>query len=277
MNKANALFESGAQEEGLQAALRAIEVMPLFPRTWLSKGGMENRMGRSALALASFREYLSLGESEPAKHKGAARRAVKELEAAGGKPAPPSAHAFLTQASLLIAEGKHAQAVVAADRALGLLPGLATALLLKGTAILELHDPRQALACFDRGLEADPGDPRLWHAKGAALALQDQHDRALVCFDEALRLHRGHLASRSGRAWSLLHTGRPADALAEFEQALSREAKDSLARFGKACAEDLLGRADLAARSYRKFLDRAEPALAPQIAHARERLRSLNR
>src|SRR4029450_9986724 len=83
MNKANALFETGQSEEGLQAALRAIEVAPRFARTWLNKGAMENRMGREALALASFREYMSLGASEPAKHLAEARRAAKQVGARG--------------------------------------------------------------------------------------------------------------------------------------------------------------------------------------------------
>ncbi len=64
INKANALYEAGQHEDALQASLRAIEVAPLFARTWLNKGAMENRMGRSALALASFREYLALGQGE---------------------------------------------------------------------------------------------------------------------------------------------------------------------------------------------------------------------
>jgi tetratricopeptide (TPR) repeat protein len=275
VNKANALFESGQHDEGLQAALRAIEVAPLFARTWFNKGAMENRMGRSALALASFREFLSLGTSEPPKLVAEARRATRELEAGGKRPSPRSAHAFLTQASQLSAEGKFAQAVEALDRALALLPNLGTALLLKGDALAEMGHPRKSMACYDQGLEADAGDPRLWHAKGAASSRQRRHDKALACFEEALRLDPGHLPSRNGRAWALLQGGRHPEALAAFEEVLARESRHSLARFGKACAEDQLGRRAEAARSYKKFLDRAERPLAPQIEHARTRIRAL--
>ena len=265
MNKANALYETGQREEGLQAALRAIEVSPRFARTWLNKGAMENRMGRTALALASFREYMSLGASEPAKH----------LEAEGKKPAPRSAHAFLTQASGLVAEGKFPQALEALDRALALLPGLPTALLLKGDALAEMRQPRAALACYEEGLRGDPGDPRLWHAKGMALSRKGQHDEALSCFDEALRLDPGHAAAQSGRGWALLQARRSAHALAAFDAVLADEGKNALARFGKACAEDQLGRAPEAARSYRRFLEDAEASLSAQIEHARARLASL--
>jgi tetratricopeptide (TPR) repeat protein len=275
MNKANALYETGQREEGLQAALRAIEVSPRFARTWLNKGAMENRMGRTALALASFREYMSLGASEPAKHLAEARRAIKHLEAEGKKPAPRSAHAFLTQASGLVAEGKFPQALEALDRALALLPGLPTALLLKGDALAEMRQPRAALACYEEGLRGDPGDPRLWHAKGMALSRKGQHDEALSCFDEALRLDPGHAAAQSGRGWALLQARRSAHALAAFDAVLADEGKNALARFGKACAEDQLGRAPEAARSYRRFLEDAEASLSAQIEHARARLASL--
>jgi tetratricopeptide (TPR) repeat protein len=275
MNKANALFESGQREEGLQAALRAIEVSPVFARTWLNKGAMERRMGRSALALASFREYLRLGTSEPAKHLAEARRATRELEAEGKKPAPRSAHAFLTQASQLLAERQFVQALEALDRALALLPGLGTALLLKGDAFAEMRQPRTSMAYYEQGLQADPGDPRLWNAKGAALTRQGHHDQALACFDEALRLDPRSSTARSGRGWALLQAGRSAQALAAFDDVLAQESKDSLALFGKACAQDQLGRTVEAARSYRKFVGRAEPALAPQVEHAKARLRSL--
>jgi len=275
MNKANALFETGQRDEGLQAALRAIEVSPRFARTWLNKGAMENRMGRHALALASFREYMSLGASEPAKQLGEARRAAKQLEADGKKPAPPSAHAFLTQASGLIAEGKFPQALEALDRALALLPGLATALLLKGDTFAEMRQSRSALACYEEGLHNDPTDPRLWHAKGTALSRQGKDDQALACFDEALRLDPGHTAARNGRGWALLQARRSVDALATFDAVLADEGKNGLARFGKACAEDQLGRRPEAARSYRRFLEHAEPSFSAQIEHARARLASL--
>ena len=275
VNKANALFESGQREEGLQAALRAIEVAPLFARTWFNKGAMENRMGRSALALASFREFLSLATSEPLKLVAEARRATRELKAAGKRPAPRSAHAFLTQASQLIGEGKFAQAVEALDRALALLPNLGTALLLKGDALAEMGRARKALACYDQGLEADGSDPRLWHAKGAAFSKERRHEKAVACYDEALRLDPGSVLSLGGRGWALLQGGRHPEALAAFEEVLAQEGRNSLARFGKACAEDQLGRPADAARSYKKFLERAESQLAPQIKHARARLKAL--
>ena len=275
INKANALFEAGRHDDGLQAALRAIEVAPLFARTWFNKGAMENRMGRSALALASFREYLSLGLGEPAKLLAQARRIVKELEAGGSKPAPRSAHGWLTEAGQLSAEGKFTQAVKALDRALALLPHLSTALLLKGDALLEMGQPRKAMACYDEGLETDGADPRLWSAKGAFLARQRRHDQALACYDEALRFEPGNTPARSGRAWALLQLKRPEEALASFDEALAADPRFALARFGKACAEDELGRAAAAARSYRKFLDGTPSQLAAQVAHARARLRVL--
>jgi tetratricopeptide (TPR) repeat protein len=275
MNKANALFETGQRDEGLQAALRAIEVAPRFARTWLNKGAMENRMGRHALALASFREYMSLGASEPAKYLGEARRAAKQLEAEGKKPAPRSAHTLLTQASGFLAEGKFPQALESLDHALVLLPGLATALLLKGDCFTEMRQSRSALSCYEEGLRSDPGDPRLWNGKGTVLSRQGKDDLALASFDEALRLDPGNTAARNGRGWALLQARRSADALAAFEAALADESKNALARFGKACAEDQLGRRPEAARSYRWFLEHAEPALSAQIEHARARLASL--
>ncbi len=200
---------------------------------------------------------------------------MKELEAGGSKPAPRSAHGWLSEAGQQSAAGNFAQAVKALDRALALLPNLGTALLLKGEALLEMGHSKKAMGCYEEGLRSDGSDPRLWNAKGAALARQRRHDEALGCYDEALRLDPGHAPARSGRAWALLQCGRHQEALTAFDEVLAADARHALARFGKACAEDQLGRAAPAARSYRKFLDAAPRALGPQVDHARARLKVL--
>jgi tetratricopeptide (TPR) repeat protein len=128
---------------------------------------------------------------------------------------------------------------------------------------------------MERALELNPRFVAGWQRRAIALSALGLHEDALTCWDAAAALAPRNVQVLNGRGWTLLSLQRAAEALAAFEQVIAVDPRFALARLYKANAEEALGRADDAAKTYQIFLSLAPPVLAPQIEHARARLAEL--
>jgi tetratricopeptide (TPR) repeat protein len=140
-----------------------------------------------------------------------------------------------------------------------------------GTLYRRMGDPVKALATYDaarqlfrRATHSD-GEIHVLHNTGLVLALDYQAPaRALAAFTEALQLadktanRRQAMLGRLYRGGALFRLGRPADARAEYTQALDAATKLGAAEeqwnaeYGIGQAEDAAGHKDAATAAYRE-------------------------
>ena len=63
-----------------------------------------------------------------------------------------------------------------------------TALIKKGTLLLDSAKYDEALECFDKVLSLEPKNTRAWNQKGVALRSLGRYDEAIECFNKALEI-----------------------------------------------------------------------------------------
>jgi tetratricopeptide (TPR) repeat protein len=121
---------------------------------------------------------------------------------------------------VLIALGRHTEALTAFDQALTLDPKHAPSLVERGNAQLALDRHVEALASYDRalGLVAEHGEA--WCGRGKALRALNRPADALISFDRALRIRSGDGVALEHRGHALRDLGRREEALRCYRLAL---------------------------------------------------------
>ena len=100
------------------------------------------------------------------------------------------AHAdTLTDASKLIKEGRHAQAIEQLDRYLASKPKDAQARFLRGIALTETNRATEAIAVFQRLTEDYPELPEPYNNLAVIFAQQKQYEKAKGALEMAIRTH----------------------------------------------------------------------------------------
>jgi protein O-GlcNAc transferase len=144
---------------------------------------------------------------------------------------PDNVDVLNNRAALLLELQRPQEALASLDRALQLRPGFPLALTNRGNALRTLHRPQEALACYEAALAGAPASPELLANTANALADLQLHERAVSFYERSLRQLRDPeiLCSRGD---SLLRLGRPAEALASYEQCLRSHPSHCNALFG---------------------------------------------
>ena len=122
----------------------------------------------------------------------------------------------LAMAERLLAEGDHAGALAAADRALAADPNRSGAWFLKGRVLMLDQDYTQAEPAILKAVALDRGNVRYLNALGAVNAAKGANDRALAAYDMAISAD-----SANGFAWynsGVIHfnAGHPTEAADAF-------------------------------------------------------------
>lgn len=157
---------------------------------------------------ASARFELLLLKAAAADDVGDRKLAMQQLEKARTIDAT-SPETWLSEAKLRVRGGQLKEAGAAADKALGLAPGKAAALYVRGTVAHAQGDLKGAVAYYDKALQADP-----------------QHVEALVT-----------------RAGLLLDLNRPADAARDVQALLKIDPNDARGHYVSALLAERDGRA----------------------------------
>ena len=145
---------------------------------------------------------------------------ARTLLAEAARLDPRSPEPGLTEARVLLAEHKLAEAKVAYQRVLAMAPGNPEALVGLGDVALEEGDPTQAGGYFERARARDPEDGVAALRLAVVRAREGHFDEALPLFEQVVRQSPTNGEALAGLAASLARTGRPAEAVPYFERAL---------------------------------------------------------
>ena len=206
-------------------------------------------------------------------------------------PAGPTSeiHRLMGEASAAFGQGDFARAARAAERVLGLAPGMPEALHLLGLCLFKRGDTARALPLLQQAARLKPRDAQLMHNLGIASVEAGDGDGALAAFGQAVRLdalnpdswfnlavlseERGDMAGAE-RAYREALRLSPGNAAAAAGLAALLEQRNALEEAGKWCDVALA-------------LDAAEPVAnltcaqldfrAGRHAQAAERLEALRR
>jgi len=142
--------------------------------------------------------------------------ALDDPVAEAPRPPPAAGPDDVALAEKLLAEGDHAGALAAADRALAVNPDRSDAWFVKGRILMLDQDYSQAEPAILKAVALDRGNARYLNALGAVNAASGATDRALAAYDMAIELDRSN-----GFAWynsGVLHfnAGNPAAAADSF-------------------------------------------------------------
>ena len=223
---------AGDYDEALAAYERALRLKPDFDLALYHRAATYVQLGRFAEALEDVHSYLGRATD---RDRGRAFAAIATIHALKGDER----------------RAKEASARVSADS--GFL-----------ALVAPIHDPgslseatmaRTAAAFNDRGARLNRRAE--FHARGRAALRRGDTEAALQLFRDSLRFRAlaWHIDSlETGLADAYLHVGRFAEASDEYARVLSLNPNYARALYGRARANEALGRSAEARADYRRFL-----------------------
>ncbi len=174
---------------------------------------------------------------------------------------PNHADAQYYVAAVACQQGRYAEAIEGANRALLCGGDAARAHCLIGAALAALGRGEEALAAYDRAISSNPRLARAHGERGDVLAALGRHEEAVACYDAALALEPTSVEDWNRRASACVRLRRFADALASFERVIAFRPDDADAHNNRAQSLIHLGRE-------REALQGLERALAINPDHA---------
>jgi tetratricopeptide (TPR) repeat protein len=167
---------------------------------------------------------------------------------------PDNADAQYYLAALACQEGRYAETIEAANRALASGADAARAHCLIGSALARLGRNEEALAAYNRAIASNPRFGRAHGERGDLLAALGRHEEAVACYDEALKLEPSSAEDWNRRASACVKLRRFDDALASFERVIALRPDDADAHNNRAQALIHLGREAEALQSVERAL-----------------------
>jgi tetratricopeptide (TPR) repeat protein len=169
--------------------------------------------------------------------------------------------ALTARGNALLGLGRYLDAQAAYEQALGIAPGLIEAWLNRGKVLRALNRPADALISFDRALQIEPNGVEAYTQRGHALRDLGRLDGALRCYRLALviRPKAPDLLSLCGVL--LTELGREAEALGCLDEALALRPDDDEILYQSCVALDLL-------RRYEELLIRSDRLLRSDSNHS---------
>ena len=167
--------------------------------------------------------------------------------------------------------GRHSEALAAFNRAIELNPKLAITWTNKGYALNELGRHEEALSAFDRGIELDPKNVIAWNNRGYVLSELSRYGEALAAFDQAIELDRKFAIPWSNKGNALNDLGRHEEARAAYERVIELEPKGAFSLHTRAQVQLGLGQVGEAEANFSRAveLDRNFASAFEGLAEAR--------
>ena len=133
---------------------------------------------------------------------------------------PQNALAHYFYGALLMQMGKHTDAVVSFDRAIGIDPNHAESHNDRGIALCSLGRLQEGVASFDKGLAKKPNTADVLGNRAMALLYLKRPQDALASFDAVLVVQPTNVQALTMRSTILHSLGRPDEALSSYDKAL---------------------------------------------------------
>lgn len=282
-NKGGALRALGRHEEAIECFDKALAVDRQYAPAWSNKGAALRALGRHEHAIGCYEKALTIAPEYAAAwiNKSNALAAIGRHDEAlecfdkALKIAPLSAHAWNNKGIMLGMLGRHEEAIDCYDVALAVDERHADAWHNKGAALGNLGRFEEVIGCMDSALAIDPLCADAWINKSAAFDNLGRYLEAIECCDRALEIDPQNSNAWASKGIAFFPLGRHDETIKCCEKAVTINPRNAKAWFNKALSEDVIRNWHEAVRSYRKFLDLAQPDAVPQIAHSRQRLREL--
>jgi len=177
--------------------------------------------------------------------------------------------AALDEASPLYARGDFAGAIAKFGEVLAVDPGNLTALLHRGNARVEGHDPSGAAADFEAVLVQRPRSPEVLVNLGTAQFGQGLLNESARTFRQVLELDPDSDKAYAGLGLVLARQGKQTEAVEAFEKALAFNPASREAKQGLAAAQAAGGQTEQAEATYRKALEENPADATAALALAR--------
>ncbi|MBV8380809.1 MAG: tetratricopeptide repeat protein [Paucibacter sp.] len=243
-------------------------------------------LGQAALAARYFNDLIERQPGHAASYCGLARALTLSgqeanalaLLSAAAREFPRDAQVHTTLGNLFASAQRWAEAEQAYAASNAVQPRDAVTRHNHAVVLQELGRTREAIEAFERALAIDPAYAGAHYGLGLSLQKRETvegREAALRAFDAAIHADAGDPRFHTERARTLLHLGRPADALAELDVLVARQQAGAEAHNLRGIALKNLGRAAEAMDAYDQAL-----ALQPDLAEAlnnRGNLRLLSR
>jgi tetratricopeptide (TPR) repeat protein len=180
----------------------------------------------------------------------------------------PGASEALVLKGVLLAAGRHEDALAPFDLVLARTPRHADALYNKALVLLQLGRCHEAATGFEQVVALAPGAIDAWVNRGVALQQSGRPAEAVASYDRAIALAPGHLQARLNRGTALHMQGLFAEAAENFDKAIALAPRQASAWIGRGSALMGLQRFEEALESFDKALEIApgEPIAAERHA-----------
>jgi tetratricopeptide (TPR) repeat protein len=211
---AKTLIRMDRKEEAIELLQTAVEINPSFGPGYLMMGLIYEEQGNTEKAEANFREALA--------HR---VRQTSELVAV---------------AQVCVRKGWFAEALACYEDALRLSPADPTLYLVAAECLDALKRPAEAERHYIQLIRLAPQSAQARYAFGVHFAKRELHGRAAEQFEAAAHLNPDYLEARINLGMALIGDDRLREALAQFNQVLSRDPAHATALEYKALIEQEL-------------------------------------
>jgi tetratricopeptide (TPR) repeat protein len=229
VSRALARRRLGHRHEELADLDRALQLAPGYEFAWAQRAITHRRAGRLDRSLADLTRAVEL---DPEYAWALANRAVTLRQLGRYDDAladldralrlePADAWALANRGVTLRQVGRYDTALVDLSSAVALQPASAWTVANRGETLRGLGRDLEALADLDRAVDLEPGSAWTLARRGEVRRRLGDAAGAREDFDRALRLDPDEGAARFGRALLLIAGGRPHEAAAELESAVS--------------------------------------------------------
>jgi serine/threonine protein kinase len=174
-NKGISLVRLGKPQEAIACFDKAIEINPVYAKTWVSKADAFNRLGKLQEAIACYDKAIEID--------------------------PRYAYAWYNKGDALYRLDKLQEAIACYDKAIEIDPAYyAFVWLGKGILLSRLGKPQEAIACYSKALEIEPKDFGILSDKGDALREIGEYQEAIACYSKALEINPEYPTAWYGKA-----------------------------------------------------------------------------
>jgi tetratricopeptide (TPR) repeat protein len=187
----------------------------------------------------------------------------------------PAPSTLSNLAGVLIATNRLNNALQRCEKACALDSEHPEAWINRGCALFLLANAEEALACFDHATILQPNSLAPWIYRGRALRKLRRFQQAVECYDTALRINPNRPECWYEKGLTLVDLNDVDAALKCLDRALSLDPEHVYAALDRGSILERIGRVEQAKTSYRRFLQKAPPAMNGRAGVIRARLRQL--
>lgn len=162
-------------------------------------------------------------------------------------------------------------------KSVNVFPDVANVYNNRGNVYTEIGEYKQAIKDYDKAIELNPEFTEAYSNRGNAYINIGEYKRAIQDYDKAIELDPEYAGAYSNRGNAYRIIGNYERSIPDLTKAIELEPKYAGAYFNKALTCDKAKKNKEAIKSYKKFLDLTSKNDKKQIAHAKERIKELQK